>query len=113
MPSHLQKLVKYGFMLVAELEACHVLDDAAFPAPARGYVVFYEQGFDMPLHQFLRSPLWYYDLELHHLTPSGVLHIAAFVTLCVSYLGINFELDLWKYLFRVWCPQNLEAELTI
>ena len=64
MPSHLQKLVKYGFMLVAELEACHVIDDAAFPSPARGYMVFYEQGFDMPLHQFLRSPLWYYDVEL-------------------------------------------------
>jgi hypothetical protein len=104
-------------MLVAELEACHVLDNATFPAPVRGcmvsFVVFYERGFDMPLHQFLRSPLWYYNLKLHHLTPSGVLHIAAFVTLCVAYLGINSELDLWKYLFHIWCPQNLETELTI
>jgi hypothetical protein len=25
---------------------------------------------------------------MHHLTPSGILHIAAFVTLCESYMGI-------------------------
>jgi hypothetical protein len=45
--------------------------------------------------------LRYYDLELHHQTPLGVLHIAAFVTLREAYLGIDPELDLWKYFFRV------------
>jgi hypothetical protein len=47
------------------------------PAPADGDVVsfmtFYEWGFGAPLYQFVRSLLWYYDLKLHHLTPSGVL----------------------------------------
>jgi hypothetical protein len=41
-------------MEVAELEACHVQEDHAFPAPTEGYmvsiVVFYERGFGMPLH---------------------------------------------------------------
>jgi hypothetical protein len=68
------------------------------------YVAFYEQGFSMPPHRFLHSLLWYYDLELHLLTPSGVLHIAAFVTLCEAYLGIDPELDLWKYFFHVRRP---------
>jgi hypothetical protein len=68
------------------------------------YVAFYEQGFSMPPHQFLHSLLRYYDLELHLLTPSGVLHIAAFVTLCEAYLGIDPELDLWKYFFHVRRP---------
>jgi hypothetical protein len=39
MPGHLQKLVQHGFMPAAELKACHVLEDPAFPAPAEGYVV--------------------------------------------------------------------------
>jgi hypothetical protein len=62
MPGHLQKLVKYGFMAVVELEACHVLEDPVFPAPADGYMVsfvaFYERGFGTPPHQFLCLLLW-------------------------------------------------------
>jgi hypothetical protein len=57
--------------------------------------------------------LWYYGLELHHLTPLGVLHIAAFMNLCEAYLGIYPELDQWKYFFHILCPQDAEAELTI
>jgi hypothetical protein len=60
-------------MAVTELEACHVLEDPAFPAPLEGYVVsfvaFYEQGFGMPPHRFLCLLPLYYGLELHHLTP--------------------------------------------
>jgi hypothetical protein len=80
-PGHLQKLEKQGFMIAAELTACRVLEDPVLPTPMGGYVVpfmvFYEWGFDTPLHWFFCSLLRYYDLELHHLTPSGVLHIAA------------------------------------
>jgi hypothetical protein len=54
MPDHLQILLSHGFMEVAELEACRVQEDHAFPAPTEGYmvsfVVFYERGFGMPLH---------------------------------------------------------------
>jgi hypothetical protein len=73
-------------MLVAELKSYRVPTDPAFPAHAEGDVVsfmtFYEWGFGMPSHQFLHLLLRYYGLELHHLTPSGVLHIVAFMTLC-------------------------------
>jgi hypothetical protein len=97
--------MKHGFMAATELKACCVLEDPAFLAPVEGYLVsfvaFYEQGFSMPPHRYLRSLLRYYGLKLHHLTPSGVLHIAAFITLCKAYLGIDTELDLWKY-FHVW-----------
>jgi hypothetical protein len=74
MPSYMQKLLKHGFMAAVELEACHVLEDPAFPAPTEGYMVsfvtFYERGFGMPPHRFLHSLLRYYGLELHHLTRS-------------------------------------------
>jgi hypothetical protein len=114
---HLQKLMKHGFMLPAELEAYRVPKDHALPAPAEGYVVsvmaFYEWGFGMPPRPFLHSLLRFYDLELHYLTPSRVLHITVFVTLCEAYLGVDPDLDLWKYFFRVCRSQDPEAELTI
>jgi hypothetical protein len=98
-------------------EACCVIEDPAFPIPTEGYVVsfvaFYERGFVTPRHRFLRLLLLYYSLKLHHLTPSGVLHIAAFVTLCEVFPGIDPKIDLWKYFFRVLRPQDLEAKLTI
>jgi hypothetical protein len=43
---YLQKLVKQGFMTVAELATYHVLEDHVCPTPVEGYVVsfvaFYE-----------------------------------------------------------------------
>jgi hypothetical protein len=114
---HLQKLVKQGFMAAAELMAYHVPEDPAFPTPAEGYVVsfvaFYEQGFGTPSHRFLHLLSRHYGLELHHLTPSGVLHIVAFVTLCEAYLGIDPEFDLWNYIVHVWRPQDPEAKMMI
>jgi hypothetical protein len=70
-----------------------------------GYVVacseFYERGFGAPPHRFLHTLLHFYGLELHHLTPSGILHIAAFVILCEAYMGIEPHLNPWNYFFRV------------
>jgi hypothetical protein len=35
------------------------------------------------------------------------------MTLCEAYLGIDIEFVLWNYFFRVWHPQDPDAELTI
>jgi hypothetical protein len=75
------------------------------PVPVAGYVVacspFYERGFGAHPHQFLHLLLQYYGFEQHHLTPLEVLHIAAFVTLCEAYIGIEPHFNLWNYVFRV------------
>ena len=50
------------------------------PSPPKGYVVsfahFHEWGFATPTHKFLRGLLHYYNVELRHLTPNGIQHIA-------------------------------------
>jgi hypothetical protein len=117
MLGHLQKLVKHGIMSAVELKACWVPKDPALPSPTEGYVVsftaFYKPGFSVPPHPFLRSLLRNYGLELHHLTLFGVLHIAIFITLCEAYLGVDPDLDLWKYFFHVRHPQVPEVKLMI
>jgi hypothetical protein len=79
------------------------------PAPVGGYVVasmaFHEWGFGVPSHRFLCSLLWSYDMDLHHLTPLRILHMAAFVTLCESYIGIEPYFNLWSYFFEAGCDR--------
>jgi hypothetical protein len=55
----------------------------------------------MPSHQFRCSLLQHYRMKLHNMTPSGILHIAAFVTLCEAYMGVDPHFDLWNYFFSV------------
>ena len=45
--------------------------------------------------------LHYYKVELQHLTPNEVQHIAAFVALCEGFLGISPHFDLWWYFFAI------------
>jgi hypothetical protein len=93
------------------LSTCRVPEDPASPVTARGYIVactmFYEWGFAVPAHRFLHSLLQFYGLELHHLTPSGILHMAAFVTLCEPHF------NLWNYFFRAQLRQGLCMEAAV
>jgi hypothetical protein len=38
-------------------------------------------------------------VQLHQLTPNSILHIACFITLCESFLGIDPHFLLWRALF--------------
>jgi hypothetical protein len=75
------------------------------PKPPSGYRVmflaFLLRGLSFLAHEFLRGLLFVYDVQLHQLTPNSILHIACFVTLCESFLGIDPHWTLWKFLFRL------------
>jgi hypothetical protein len=104
-------------MIAVELATYRVSEDLTFPTPAGGYIVactaLYERGFSVPSHQFLRSLLQFYGLELYHLTPSGILHMAAFMTLCEVYMGIEPHFDQWNYFFRARPQQGSDAEAAV
>ena len=73
--------------------------------PPDGYVVsfvhFHERGFTTPAHKFLRGLLHYYKIEVQHLNPNGIQHMAMFVALCEGFLGISPHFDLWRYFVAV------------
>jgi hypothetical protein len=114
MQEHLQNLVSPGYMTATELATCCVPKNPTSPVPMGGYIVvcptFYKRGIGVPSHRFLCSLLQFYGLELHHLTPSEILHMAAFVTLCEAYMGIEPHINLWNYFFRARLQQCLDAE---
>jgi hypothetical protein len=75
------------------------------PKPSSGFrVMFFDfllRGLSLPAHEFLHGLLFDYGVQLHQLTPNLILHIACFLTLCESFLGIEPYFLLWKYLFRL------------
>jgi hypothetical protein len=115
MQEHLQNLMSQGYMTTMELATCRVPEDYASPAPVGGgwyvmsFMTFYERGFGVPSHQFLHSLLWSYGLELHYLTPLGILHMVIVVTLCEAYIGIDPHFNLWSYFFRARLQQGSDA----
>lgn len=52
-------------------------------------VPFIERGLSLPLHDFVRGLLFFYGLQLHHLSHNGILHIACFITLCECFWGLG------------------------
>jgi hypothetical protein len=90
-------------MTVVELATCLVPAGPESLAPVEGFIMvcvtFYERGFGLPLHRFLCSLLWSYGLELHHLTPSGIRHMAAFTILCEAYNAIKPPLNPRSHFF--------------
>ena len=75
------------------------------PSPFYGYVVscahFHERGLTNPAHKFLRRLLHFYKIELQHLNPNRIQHMAMFIALCEGFLGIIPHFDLWRYFFAV------------
>jgi hypothetical protein len=75
------------------------------PKPPSGYRVmflaFLLRGLSFPAHEFIRGLLFVYGVQLHQLMPNSILHIACFITLCESFLGIEPHWILWKFLFRL------------
>ena len=75
------------------------------PSPRAGECVvfmdFLTRGLSFPLHDFVRGLLYAYGVQLHDLTPNGVLHIARFIVLCECFLGVHPHWGLWRRIFFV------------
>lgn len=82
----LKKFSRVGLIPVWDLNNWRAPMDELVPAPIEEEQVlhtpFINQGLSLPLHDFMRALLLSYDLQLHHLNPNSILHIACFMTLC-------------------------------
>jgi hypothetical protein len=99
----LAKAQKDGF--IAEGDQVVFPSTDRIPKPPSGYRVmflaFLLRGLSFPAHEFLCGLLFVYGVQIHQLTPNSILHIACFVTLCESFLGIKPHWILWKFIFRL------------
>ena len=102
----MEGLVHRGLLCVWTMAEEWLLpNDEDMPSPPDGYVVsfahFHERGLATPAHGFLQGLLHYYKIELQHLHPNGIQHMAAFVALCEGFLGISPYFNLWRYFFAI------------
>lgn len=65
------------------------------------FALFVERGFAVPSSAFFRGILEFYSLQLVHLDPNSVLHIAIFVHLCEAFLGIQPHFNLFRQIFHL------------
>jgi len=66
-------------------------------------------GLGHPAHPFLLGLLEEWKIGPHHLNPTGMLHIAGFVTVCEAFLGIDPHVDIFQEMF-VGRPVTLRRE---
>jgi hypothetical protein len=87
----LTKAQKEG--LITEGDQVVFLSTERIPNPPSGhwvmFLAFLLHGLSFPAHEFLHGLLFVYGVQLHQLMPNSILHIACFVTLCESFLGIE------------------------
>jgi hypothetical protein len=65
------------------------------------FASFFERGFNLPMGDFFRDLLYYYQLELVHLVPNSITVVSTFIHFCEAFLGISLHFLLWRYFFYV------------
>ena len=71
-----------------------------------------ERRLVVPTSEFFRGIINFYDLQLVHLNPNGILHIAIFMHLREAYLGIQPHFHLFRKLFH-WKPQPSQDKMAV
>ncbi|KAK1561656.1 hypothetical protein QYE76_007915 [Lolium multiflorum] len=100
----INKLRSLGFISASE-EDIRLPGAVTRPKPPKGFTVmfvaFLFRGLSLPAHEFLRSLLFFYGIQLWQLTPNSILHLSIFITVCETFLGIDPHWGLWRKIFYV------------
>jgi hypothetical protein len=103
----ISEVVLSQYMRAAELATCHMLEDPTSPIQAGGYVVawptLYKRGFGVPSHRFVCS------LRCSMTLVESLL-MAAFMTLCEAYMGMEPHFNMWNYIFHARLLQGSGTE---
>ncbi|KAK1608630.1 hypothetical protein QYE76_032303 [Lolium multiflorum] len=100
----INKLRNLGFISTSD-EDIRLPGAVTRPKPPKGFTVmfvaFLFRGLSLPAHEFLRSLLFFYGIQLWQLTPNSILHLSIFITVCEAFLGIDPHWGLWRKIFYV------------
>ena len=62
-----------------------------------------ERGLAVPISDFLHALLRFWVIQLHHLTPQLILHLAIFTHLCEAFIGVLPHFHFFQPFFYL-CP---------
>ena len=110
--SDLESLVKQGFLPSKSIIQWHPALGDARPYENTGEIVgflpYFERELGLPCSNFFSGLLYYYGIQLHHLTPN----ISVFVHLCEAFLDMEPHFDLFLNLSHL-KPQPSSASLDV
>jgi hypothetical protein len=91
---------KRNFFLIFSSPGEHLIPS---PSPDQSvlFIPFVRVGLCYPPSDFLLEFIESYQIQVHHLTPNGVLFLSAFTHFCEVFLGIPPCLLLFRYFFRM------------
>ncbi|KAK1645145.1 hypothetical protein QYE76_062950 [Lolium multiflorum] len=100
----INKLRALGFIFASE-DDIRLPGAVSRPKPPKGltvmFIAFLFCGLSLPAHEFIRSLLFFYGIQLWQLTPNSILHLSIFITVCEAFLGIDPHWGLWRKIFYV------------
>ena len=73
---------------------------------------FVERGLAVPVSEFFHALLQFWGIQLHHLTPRSILHLAIFTHFCEAFLGILFSSifsSLYQFLMLANPPSSVDV----
>ena len=92
-------------LFLSNLMYCIPLSTKEFPAPPDDmdvlHLYFFGRGLGFTLHTYVWGLLFFFGIQLHHLNPYSILHLANFITLCKFFLGAAPHFDHFRRLFFV------------
>nr|CAE03811.2 OSJNBa0027H09.11 [Oryza sativa Japonica Group]CAE76082.1 B1340F09.20 [Oryza sativa Japonica Group] len=100
---NLKEMVAHGVLPAKEIIGWRPAFGEAFPTPDTHEVVvfshFFYGEFALPTSKFFCGILNFYGINLHHLNPNSIVHIANFVHVCEAFLGIRPHFALFRRIF--------------
>ena len=93
-------LIQEQFLSGFELPGEHIVPS---PTPNQSvlFIPFVRARLCFPPSDFLLEFLEFYQIQLHHITPNGVIFLSAFAHLCEAFIGIPPCFLLFRHFFRM------------
>ena len=103
--SDLESLVKQGFLHSRYVVQWRPALGHDHPYENTGEIIsftpYFERVLGLPCSNFFSGLLYYYVIQLHHLTPNFFVHLSIFVQLCEAFMGIEPHFELFCHLFHL------------
>ena len=112
----IQSLVRQGLLLDKTILQWKSCSGELFPTENNQeiplFLSFCERGFGMPASPFFKEFLSFYNLQVHHLNPNGILYLSVFVHACEAFLSIEPNLVLFRSLYHI-KPQPTHQKIEV
>ena len=88
----------------------------SFPTTDTNEIVVFEhffyRGFALPTRPFFHGLLHWFGIELIHLNPNWIIHIAIFIHLGEAFLGIHPYFNIFRY-FLIRKPSQKDGKISV